>query len=150
MKLLSHLKSFLASEFEAADEPAHTLELAAAMLLFEVVWADHQIEDAELAQLSAALTASLELTDDEVTAVIEDAHARQATHVGVVDYTRLLNEQCAPEQKYELVLNLWRVAGADGQVSAIEEHTIRRISDLLYLPHADFIRAKQQARQQSL
>lgn len=41
---------------------------------------------------------------------------------------------------------LWRVAFADGRLDRYEEHLIRRIADLLHLPHRDFIRAKLRAQ----
>ena len=34
---------------------------------------------------------------------------------------------------------LWRVAFADGRIDRYEEHILRRIADLLYLRHQDFI-----------
>ena len=37
---------------------------------------------------------------------------------------------------------LWDVAYADGRIDKYEDYTIRKISDLLYIKHADFIKAK--------
>ena len=37
---------------------------------------------------------------------------------------------------------LWEVAAEDGNIDKYEEHVIRKISELIYLPHKDFIRAK--------
>jgi uncharacterized tellurite resistance protein B-like protein len=34
------------------------------------------------------------------------------------------------------------VAAADGRIDAHEEHLLRKLADLLYIPHADYIRAK--------
>ena len=41
-----------------------------------------------------------------------------------------------------MVKNLWLLALADGEVSAVEEHTIRRIADLLHLRQSEYIQAK--------
>jgi uncharacterized tellurite resistance protein B-like protein len=41
---------------------------------------------------------------------------------------------------------MWRVALADDALSRYEEHVIRKVADLLYLPHHDFMLAKQLAR----
>jgi uncharacterized tellurite resistance protein B-like protein len=40
---------------------------------------------------------------------------------------------------------MWRVAMADDVLSRYEEHLIRKVADLLYVPHSDFMAAKQQA-----
>jgi uncharacterized tellurite resistance protein B-like protein len=41
---------------------------------------------------------------------------------------------------------MWRVAYADAELSAYEQHTIRKIADLLYVPHRAYIAAKLRAR----
>jgi uncharacterized tellurite resistance protein B-like protein len=41
---------------------------------------------------------------------------------------------------------LWRIAYASAGIDKYEEHIIRRIAELLYMPHSEFIRAKLIAR----
>ena len=145
MNLLNRLRDLFESPAVDTSEPP-ALELATAMLLYEVVWADHEVTQEERRQMHDALSRTLHLSADEAETVARDAEARQAEHVGVFEYTRLVNEHTNAEEKFELVTNLWRIAYADGKASAIEEHIIRRISELLYLPQTEFIRAKQLAR----
>ena len=45
-------------------------------------------------------------------------------------------------KKKEILNSVWAIAFADGQMDKHEEHLIRRIADLLYLNHKDFINAK--------
>ena len=68
-------------------------------------------------------------------------------HVGVQSYTRYLNEALGEQEKFDVVTALWRIAHASNGVDRFEEHTIRRIADLLYLSHDRFIQAKLLARQ---
>ena len=42
----------------------------------------------------------------------------------------------------EVLNSVWSIAFADGEMDKHEEHLIRRIADLLYLNHKDFINAK--------
>ena len=37
---------------------------------------------------------------------------------------------------------LWDIAYSDGRIDKYEDYTIRKISDLLYIKHSDFIKAK--------
>ncbi len=37
---------------------------------------------------------------------------------------------------------MWRVAYADGHLDKYEEHLIRQVAELTYVPHQDYIRAK--------
>ena len=44
---------------------------------------------------------------------------------------------------------MWQIAYADGELDKYEEYIIRRVSELIYVAHNDFIRAKQWAREQA-
>ena len=60
--------------------------------------------------------------------------------------TALVNEHFSARDKYDLVYNLWRVAYADGSLDKHEEALIRHIAELIHLPHAGFVQARNQAR----
>ncbi|HLB15689.1 MAG TPA: TerB family tellurite resistance protein [Burkholderiales bacterium] len=61
-------------------------------------------------------------------------------------FTSLINKRFSPEQKARVVEHMWRVAYADAELSAYEQHTIRKLADLLYVPHGAYIAAKLRAR----
>jgi uncharacterized tellurite resistance protein B-like protein len=41
---------------------------------------------------------------------------------------------------------MWRVAYADGTLSAHENHVMWKVSDLLHIPHGAYVSAKMRAR----
>ena len=49
-------------------------------------------------------------------------------------------------QRVQLIENLWRVAFADHKVDRYEDNLIRRIADLIYVNHTDFIKCKLKVR----
>ena len=121
--------------------------MAAAALMLEVTWADHETDDAEI-ERSVALGTLFNLDTPSASQLVEDARERLQEHVGVQSYTRYLNEALSEQEKFDVVTALWRVAHASNGVDRFEEHTtIRRIADLLYLSHDRFIQAKLLARQ---
>ncbi len=129
------------------DNPtAITPELAAAALLFEVVWADHNIDPAEMQVMSRALAEQFNLSAQRVAQILQETQADQEHRVGVQTFTRTLNEQLDQEEKIQVVRAMWKVAFADHKLDAFEEHTVRRVADLLYVSHKDFIAAKLAAR----
>ena len=65
---------------------------------------------------------------------------------GCVEFTSLINSNYTLEQKVSLVECLWRIAYADETLHKYEEHLVRKIADLLYVPHSAFIAAKLSAR----
>jgi uncharacterized tellurite resistance protein B-like protein len=50
------------------------------------------------------------------------------------------------EQKKLVVELMWRVAFADAEILAHEEYLVRKVSEQLHVPLADFIEAKIKAR----
>ena len=120
--------------------------LAAAALMFEVVWADHDIGTQEIATMSAMLQELFSLSTDQVAEIVLQTRANHDASVGVFQFTRVLNEQLSQQEKFKVLRAMWMIAFADQQIDAFEEHTIRRIADLLYVPHQKFIEAKIAAR----
>lgn len=129
-----------------AQDPEHLQALAAAALLLEVAWADHDIADDELELIERQLESQFGLAAEEVQELVAESKQAHEASVGVYGYTRTINEAFSEEQKFELVCALWRLALADDGLHRYEEHTIRKIAELLYLSHSRFIEAKLRAK----
>jgi len=138
-------ESHLAAPAERGDE-RHTIELATAALLVEVVRFDRDVEPAEREAVLRAVNAKFGLSGEEAAALVRlaEEEARQATDY--YQFTSLINKRFSPEQKARVIEHMWRVAYADAELSAYEQHTIRKIADLLYVPHRAYIAAKLRAR----
>lgn len=128
---------------QSADE--QRLHVAAAILLFEVAKSDHQLEAAELQRLEQVLRDQWRLADDALAELIAVAGRESELTASLHEQVEVVNRGFSQAQKYDLLLGLWQVACSDGRVHHYEEHLVRRIADLLYLPHSEFIRAKHQA-----
>ena len=120
--------------------------LAAAVLMFEVIWADHEVSDAEVATMTELLAQQFDLHDQRVAEIIAESKISHDESVGVFPFTRVINENLSEEQKYLVIKSMWTIALVDNELDVLEEHTIRRVADLIYLPHARFIAAKKAAR----
>lgn len=118
------------------------IRLASAALLIEVSRADHADDPREQAAIAAALKQCFGLDDATLEELLELAaeEAREAT--SLYQFTRLINDRYSEADKYQLVRMMWQVAHADGSIDRYEDHLIRKIADLIYLPHSLFIRAK--------
>jgi uncharacterized tellurite resistance protein B-like protein len=127
---------------EQEPEPQALEALAAAALLLEVAWADHVISDGELALIEEHLQSQFGLSESEVDELVAESRRAHEESVGLYHYTRTINEAWTEEQKFSLVTALWRLAMANDELHRYEEHTIRKIAELLYLSHERFIEAK--------
>ena len=131
---------------DQGDDAGIDPQLAAAALMFEVVWADHDIDDSEMQSMAALLQDIFTLDQSRVNELVALTRANHDASVGVFPFTRALNEQLDAQEKYLVLKAMWSIAYADAHIDAFEEHTIRRIADLLYVPHQRFIEAKRAAR----
>lgn len=128
------------------EEEAPSPALAGAALMFEVAWADHDVADAEVEQISALLKSLFGLNPESIEALIAKTRELHDESVGVYPFTRAINQELDQEQKFQIVCALWQIALTDNTLDRFEEHAIRRIAELLYVPHSKFIEAKQIAR----
>lgn len=118
------------------------MPLAVAALLLEVARADQDVDAQERRAVLAAIARFCQLDEKDLDTLVATAAEAVDESVSFYDFTSTINERLSREQKVELLEMLWRVAQADGRVDHYEEYYIRKLADLLYLSHADFIRAK--------
>ncbi|MFK7831601.1 MAG: TerB family tellurite resistance protein [Congregibacter sp.] len=128
---------------QSADE---TRKLAAAALLIEVARADFTQDAAEEAAMADLLTSSLQLDRASVDKLLEQAGESVDEATSLYEFTRLVNDHYSYEDKYALITSMWKVAFADNTLNKYEEHLIRRVADLIYVTHEDFIQGKLAAR----
>jgi uncharacterized tellurite resistance protein B-like protein len=114
--------------------------------MFEVARSDFTIDDTEREAIRLLLAERFSLSEEDVAAVTEKAADNADRATCLFEFTRTINEVATVEQKRQLLTMMWGVALADDALSRYEEHVIRKVADLLYLPHNDFMLAKQLAR----
>lgn len=125
---------------------ADSVRLATAALLVEMARIDTQVAAAEQDTVANLLATRFGLAQDEIAALIGLAGTAAAEAPGYHPFTALINRRLDATGKLEVVELLWQVAFADGRLDDHEHHFVRKIADLLYVPHHDFIAAKLRAR----
>ena len=116
--------------------------MATAMLMLEISHADFAVQNEELETIAQALQAQFGFTEAETQSLLKEVLAEEQAQTSIYPSLRLLNEHLAPEQKVRIIEDMWKVALADARLDKYEEHRIRKIADLLYVPHSEFIRTK--------
>ncbi|MGW8309843.1 MAG: tellurite resistance TerB family protein [Thiogranum sp.] len=141
--MLNAVQKFFRSRIESDAGPdEHGLHLATAALLFEMLRADDHEHPTERHVLERALQEQFGLGKAETGELAALADREAADAVSLYQFTGLINEHFTPEQKVQVVEMLWQVAYADGRLDPYEEALVRKIADLIYVPHRDFIRSK--------
>jgi len=130
----------------ADDRPErYWFEQLTAVLLLELARADSNIDEAELKEIEQAIkSSSTAIPQDEVEKIVSDAKQQVESSVSLHNHVREINESFNHQQKLLLIEQMWRVAYADNDLDKYEEYTLRKLAELLYVNHADFIRTKLQ------
>ena len=126
---------------------AHTVQLAAAVLLVEVVRFDAAMDDAERTTVVTALRSKFALSDDELARLLELAVTTSQTAYDYQRFTSQLNEHFTQDEKIQLVEAMWQVAYADARPDENEMHTISKVAGLLHVTHGEYIAAKMRAKE---
>lgn len=144
--MLATIQSFIHSAITPASDGVQEkrvgLQLAAAALMVEVAAADFRQAPEERQILIQALQKSFELSEQDLQQLLDDAERRQQQATSLYEFTSVINEHCSQDEKFEILVHLWEVAFADGELDKYEDHRIRRIAELLHLSHREFIQAK--------
>jgi len=143
--VLKAIQDFFSSRIESdasGGHNQHALQLASAALLFEMLGADNDDHPDERVALQNILQETFALDEAETRELAELAEREVAESVSLYQFTGLINQHFPGSEKVRLVEMLWQVAYADGRLDRYEEALLRKIADLIHVPHRDFIQAK--------
>ena len=143
--MLRAIQDFFLTNIEPdmqAGPDHHGLQLATAALMFEMLRADDDEHPDERHALEQALKESFSLSETETQQLAKLAEREAAESVSLYQFTGLINRHFSPQEKTEVVEMLWQVAYADGNLDRYEEALVRKIADLIHVPHREFIQAK--------
>lgn len=143
--MIGKLRDFFQQNLTNENAPDKCYKLATAALLLEVAYADQNTTDEEKSTLKQLLKQQFQLEEDELNSLIEFAESEVKESNDIYQFTRLINDNYDYPQRCTLIYLLWQVAIADGNIDKYEEYTIRKISELIFVDHGDFIRAKSKA-----
>ena len=137
--MLSSLRRLLGHE---PAKPEVTPRLAVAQLLLEMARADFAQDAAEIATIRDLLSRAYSLSTEEIDGLLAQAGERVARSISLYDAVNVVNAALGHDERRELLKMLWLVAYADGKLDKYEEALLRKLADLLFVSHSDFIREK--------
>ncbi|MFA5914469.1 MAG: TerB family tellurite resistance protein [Burkholderiales bacterium] len=145
-QLLAQFRNFID---DIAPSPAilaqrETLELQSACcgLLMEIARLDSAGTEKKRKAVAHAMQELFELAQEDLLPLIANAGREENRLTSYFKPVALINRHFAAERKAQLIECLWRIAIADGKIDMYEEQLVRKLADLLYVPHSDFILAK--------
>jgi uncharacterized tellurite resistance protein B-like protein len=124
------------------EKEKNIINNACAALLIETALADKVFNTEEIDSMKKTLREVYEIDEKDLDELISESEKKVSESTSLYEYTRLINDLCDYQDKLKLINNLWTIAFADKHLDKYEEFLIRKISDLLYVSHSDFIQQK--------
>ena len=143
--MLTKIKDFFEQNINTPDDKVHEerrIQLATAALLIEMMLQDDKIHHNEIKVIKDSLSTTFGLPEGETQQLFELAEYELTQATDYYQFTSLIQKHYNQHEKIHIIELLWRVAYADSELDVYEEHMIRKISDLIYVPHSDFLKAK--------
>jgi uncharacterized tellurite resistance protein B-like protein len=151
IRMIRKIKEFFDKQMKPVpDRPeeisGHSLRLATAALLIEMMRADAEIIETERKTITDSIKSKFDLSEEEIETLLQLAEEEILEATGYYEFTSLINKGFTYAQKVKVVEHLWEVAFADTSLDKHEEHMVRKIAVLIHVDHKDFIETKLRAR----
>lgn len=139
----------LITENSSQEDIEEKLKLGCAFLMYEMIHVDGEAHDIELQKIRHLLQQQFNIGSKETEQLLEIAHEEKHSATDYYRFTSLINEHYSQEQKIDLVKQLWQIAYADNTLDKFEEHLVRKLAELLHVPHRHFIQTKHQVENEN-
>lgn len=147
LKALKNLFDDAAPASEAlAGQEQKSLKLAVASVLHEATRVDLNDAPEEHAAAERALASLFSLSAADSAALLKEGRERAKRLTSYYAPVSVIKREFDLPRRVLLIEHLWRIAYADGRLDQYEDHFVRKIAHLLYVPNTQCILARNRAR----
>ena len=127
----------------------HQLQLATIALFIEMMVQDGSEHKNEKEAVNKAIQSCFKIPTHKIDELFLLAEEELKQSADYFQFTQLINKNFNQPQKIKIIENLWLIAFSDSQLDDLEEHMVRKIAELIHVPHMQFIKAKHRAQKSS-
>jgi len=124
-----------------------SIQLTAAILMFEVIKADGQVNRLEVAEMIEILRNNFDLTGNEIGTLFEMAGDAGNEKLNLESFASKIRHNWSAEERLQLLKDFWIIAIADRDLDQRESDLIQRIADMLDLNNKQIELARMNAEQ---
>src|SRR5688572_13986262 len=135
--------------FERTPHPraeVDQLRFGIACLVHEARRVDLEHDAREHPAAIDALVQMFGIEKDEAETLLDEARAKAQALTSYYPIVSVIKRDLSLEERILLIEVLWRVAYADGVLHGHEDHFVRKIAHLLYVPNTQVMLARTRAR----
>ena len=146
LKTITSLLNSLGGAEEREELGADEIRIATAALLFQAIAIDGTISEGEMGRLKPFLRTHFNLSEADLNRLLDQAELREREAVGIHRYTSVLRDRLSLEEKRQIILAMWELVYADGDLTPLEDNFIWRAAELLAVPARDRMELKRLVR----
>ena len=146
--MLKAIKKFFDTQLlpEQKTNNEHSIQLATTALFIEMMLQDGKEQSQEKTSIMKAIQSCFPISNNEVDDLYLLAEQELKQSTDYYQFTQLINSHFSQKEKIKIIENLWHIAYSDSHLDALEEHMVRKIAELIHVPHTQFIRTKLEAK----
>jgi uncharacterized tellurite resistance protein B-like protein len=137
--MFEKIKQFLSTHEEKEfdeRESKRRIQIATAVVLLEVAYADEEFSDAERVQVVTILKEQFSLDDESVNELLLISEEKLKHSIDIWHFTEIINENYSDDEKYLVIETVWRVIYADGRLDKYEDYIVHKLARVLHIPHS--------------
>ena len=141
-KIIRILRHALKPQTTLPNLDSTALNEAIATLLIEAARVDNNTTEADIAEAKKSLKLLANIDSEQADELLRTVSLPKNRPTSYLPLTRTINQNLDYDQKCVLIGAMWAIAHSDSHIDPHEDHIIRKISDLIYVSHRDFINQK--------
>ena len=119
------------------------IQLATCILLIEVSKSDDDFDSMEINNIKEIIKNKFKLDINDLDKLFSKSDDTHKEMTSLYEWTDIINQECTYDEKLKIIGYMWQVAFTDSKIDKYEDYTIRKVSDLIHVKHADFMKLKQ-------
>ena len=124
------------------DKEHINIKNSATILLLSVANADYNIEKEEIKLIKEIIQDFFSIDTKETYKIVEQAIIDFKKSTSLFEYAQILNEHFTYQDKVDFIFCIFELAYVDKELHFMEQHLIKKISDILNVEHRDLIKTK--------
>jgi len=118
------------------------LQIATCAIFLEMAKSDDNCTEEERKEIVSIMQRTFGLEKEFVDELIDLTKKRLDESVSIYEFTGIINNNFLPDEKFELMKNLWRLIYTDQKLDKYEDQLVKKLGTMLHLEHRDVIAAK--------
>ncbi|NLH60265.1 MAG: TerB family tellurite resistance protein [Ignavibacteriales bacterium] len=110
--------------------------------------ADGRFDDAEFDMIIQIMTDLFKLNSKDIHAIIKQSKHEVKESISISEFSSLIRDTFSDDEKFELMLNLWRLIYVDKKLDMYEDNLIKRIAASIGISHRELIGTKMLIREE--